>query len=122
MFLIPVSKSQYSHVPIVDCIFLLSKIFTGTPYIGASAGTNATCPTMQTTNDMPNVWPSTSDTLGIIPFQINVHQLIQASLAIPMQYLPNTHTPHLELSSSRYLPIKQSGRHKSGQISKKISC
>ena len=29
------------------------------------------------------------------------------------------HTPHLELSSSRYLPIKQSGRHKSGQISKK---
>ena len=52
-------------------------------------------------------------------FQINVHQLIQTSLAIPMQYLPNTHTPHLELSSSRYLPIKQSGRHKSGQISKK---
>ena len=52
---------------------LRNKVFTGTPYIGASAGTNATCPTMQTTNDMPNVWPKSSDTLGIIPFQINVH-------------------------------------------------
>lgn len=52
---------------------LRNKVFTGTPYIGASAGTNATCPTMQTTNDMPNVWPVSSDTLGIIPFQINVH-------------------------------------------------
>lgn len=52
---------------------LRNKIFTGTPYIGASAGTNATCPTMQTTNDMPNVWPTTSNTLNIIPFQINVH-------------------------------------------------
>lgn len=52
---------------------LRNKIFTGTPYIGASAGTNATCPTMQTTNDMPNVWPASSNTLNIIPFQINVH-------------------------------------------------
>lgn len=52
---------------------LRNKIFTGTPYVGASAGTNATCPTMQTTNDMPNVWPKSSDTLNIIPFQINVH-------------------------------------------------
>jgi len=52
---------------------LSNKVFNGTPYIGASAGTNATCPTMQTTNDMPNVWPSSSKTLDIIPFQINVH-------------------------------------------------
>ena len=52
---------------------LSNKVFTGTPYIGASAGTNATCPTMQTTNDMPNVWPASSKTLDIIPFQINVH-------------------------------------------------
>ena len=52
---------------------LQTKVRNGTPYIGASAGTNATCPTMQTTNDMPNVWPTTSNTLGLIPFQINVH-------------------------------------------------
>lgn len=52
---------------------LRSKVYNGTPYIGASAGTNAVCPTMQTTNDMPNVWPKSSKTLGIIPFQINVH-------------------------------------------------
>ncbi len=52
---------------------LRAKIDAGMPYIGASAGTNATCPTMQTTNDMPNCCIDGCDTLGVIPFQLNVH-------------------------------------------------
>lgn len=45
----------------------------GIPYMGASAGTNVACPTMQTTNDMPIVMPESFETLGLIPFQINSH-------------------------------------------------
>ncbi|HVS11172.1 MAG TPA: dipeptidase PepE [Planctomycetota bacterium] len=42
-------------------------------YIGASAGTNLACPTIQTTNDMPILWPERPDALGLVPFQINAH-------------------------------------------------
>jgi len=52
---------------------LRNRINNGMPYIGASAGTNATCPTMQTTNDMPNCCIDGCDTLGALPFQLNVH-------------------------------------------------
>lgn len=52
---------------------LRNRIRNGMPYIGASAGTNVVCPTMQTTNDMPNCCISSCDTLGILPFQLNVH-------------------------------------------------
>ena len=52
---------------------LRRKIRSGMPYVSASAGTNITCPTMQTTNDMPNCCIDSCETLGIIPFQINVH-------------------------------------------------
>jgi len=49
------------------------KVMSGMPYIGASAGSNVTCPTMQTTNDMPNCCIDGCDVLGFIPFQLNVH-------------------------------------------------
>jgi dipeptidase E len=52
---------------------LRDRINSGMPYVSASAGTNATCPTMQTTNDMPNCCVDGCDVLGVIPFQINVH-------------------------------------------------
>src|SRR3989344_7621140 len=42
------------------------RIMQGMPYIGASAGTIITCPTIRTTNDMPIVEIPTLDTLGII--------------------------------------------------------
>lgn len=49
------------------------KVMNGTPYIGWSAGSNVTCPTLRTTNDMPIIDPLGFDTLNLIPFQINPH-------------------------------------------------
>ncbi|MCT4674139.1 MAG: dipeptidase PepE [Prolixibacteraceae bacterium] len=51
------------------------KVLEGTPYIGWSAGSNVSCPSLKTTNDMPIVDPLGFDCCGLIPFQINPHFL-----------------------------------------------
>lgn len=52
-----------------------SRVLSGVPYIGWSAGANIACPTLRTTNDMPITDPLGFDTFGLVPFQINPHFL-----------------------------------------------
>lgn len=54
---------------------LREAIFNGLPYLGTSAGSNICGLTMQTTNDMPIIYPPSFKTLGVIPFNINPHYL-----------------------------------------------
>lgn len=54
---------------------LKNAVLSGTPYLGASAGSNIGGINMRTTNDMPIVYPPSFDTMGIVPFNLNPHYL-----------------------------------------------
>jgi dipeptidase E len=54
---------------------LKKAVENGTPYMGASAGSNIGGVNMKTTNDMPIVYPPDFSTMALVPFNLNPHYL-----------------------------------------------
>jgi dipeptidase E len=65
-------KTLYEHKLLPS---IINAVNHGVPYLGTSAGSNITGPSMMNTNDMPIVYPPSFRTLGLIKFNINPHYL-----------------------------------------------
>jgi len=91
------------------------RALAGLPYMGASAGSNVSCPTIRTTNDMPIVEPQNLRALGVFPCQINPHYLDPDSSSTHMgetreerllQYLEENETPVIGLREGAMLRVR----------------
>ena len=86
---------------LLDMIF--RRVKAGVPYIGWSAGSNVTCPTICTTNDMPIVQPESFRAIGLVPFQINPHYLDANPEGHAGETREQRINEYLEANRSRYV-------------------
>ena len=75
----------------------------GMPYVGWSAGSNVTCPTICTTNDMPIVQPESFRAIGLVSFQINPHYLDANPVGHAGETREQRILEYLEANRSRYV-------------------
>ena len=79
------------------------RVKSGMPYIGWSAGSNVTCPTICTTNDMPIVQPESFRAIGLVSFQINPHYLDANPVGHAGETREQRILEYLEANRSRYV-------------------
>ncbi len=65
-------RDLYQH-GLLDII--KEQVETGTPYMGTSAGSNVAGLTINTTNDMPIVYPPAFEAIQLVDFNLNPHYL-----------------------------------------------
>ena len=102
---------------LLDMIF--HRVKAGVPYIGWSAGSNVTCPTICTTNDMPIVQPESFRAIGLVSFQINPHYLDANPEGHAGETREQRINEYLEANRSRYVVGLREGcmlRLKDGEI------
>ncbi|HJS01520.1 MAG TPA: dipeptidase PepE [Flavobacterium sp.] len=101
----------------------------GTPYLGTSAGSNIGGLNMQTTNDMPIIYPPSFQTLGLIPFNLNVHFLDKDEQSTHMgesretrinEFHQFNNFPVLGLKEGSWLEIKEGKIILKGNLSAKL--
>ena len=86
---------------LLDMIY--RRVKAGVPYVGWSAGSNVTCPTICTTNDMPIVQPTSFRAIGLVPFQINPHYLDANPEGHAGETREQRINEYLEANRSRYV-------------------
>lgn len=108
---------------------LREEIIKGLPYLGTSAGSNICGLTMNTTNDMPIVYPPSFKTLGILPFNINPHYLDPKPTSKHMgetretrikEFLTQQKVPVLGIREGSWLQVKNEKITLKGGLSAKV--
>lgn len=102
---------------------------SGIPYLGCSAGSNICGLTMETTNDMPIVYPPSFKTLALVPFNINPHYLDSAEGSTHMGETRETRInefhvfnsqPVIGLREGSWLEVKSKNIVLKGELSARI--